>query len=338
MRIDRQQFLDDLCLAQLGTSSKGLMEQVDCLILDGSKVVSYNGEVKVEVTGHDLAGVRGAIPPGDLINLLRKLPDNEIEVGLEEGGQLAIMGKNRKASISFETGVRLDLSDIKKPGKWVPLPEVAITQLRRAADTCGVDDTWGAATCIHVTRNLVEASDNFRLFRWEGKTGFDEEVFIPAQSISILESFTPDSVSVSGGWCHFWGGRVVVSIRGRQLERYPDLAKASTFEGDLVEFPAALSEIGHRAGVVAEGEGHSIRISVDIKDGKGRVKSKSVRGWYREVFKMGYTGSGLSFDVHPRILSEIVNFSSKVVVGADRISAKVGEALFVIALKSRESE
>jgi hypothetical protein len=143
---------------------------------------------------------------------------------------------------------------------------------------------------------------------------------------------------MSGGWCHFKSPDAIISIRGRLLENYPDMSKVCEIQGEKVRLPDGLVEVSNRAAVTAEGDGHTIRVSVDIRPGKGRVKSHSKRGWYRESFPVKYSGPDLSFDVHPRVLAEIVKFSPQVIVGKDRIRAVVEEATFVISLRAREVE
>lgn len=333
MKINRETFLESLRLASFAVSTKGLIEQSDCLIFKDGDILTYNGEVLLRVPGID--GTTGSVSPNDLMSLVRKISDTEIEIRQESNGELVIEGKNKKAVIMSEQGTKLDLSDVPTAEKWKVLPDGVVKQLRRAAETCGIDETWGAATCVHVTKSVIEASDNFRLFRWSGKSGFSDELFLPASSVNILSKFTPTEISMNGGWSHFKAGDVVISIRGRQLDKYPDMGKMCDVQGEEVVLPKGLSAAALRAAVTAEGEGHSARVTVDLRSGKGRIKSKSMRGWYRESFALEYSGPDLSFDVHPGILGEIVEFSSKVVVGKDRLLAKVEDASLIIALRAR---
>jgi hypothetical protein len=333
MKINRQELLDCLEIAALAISARGGVEQSNCLVFKDGRILTYDGEVCITVPG--LADVSGAIPSAGLVDLLKKIQDVEIEVH-QEDGQLLIEGRNKKAAIRSEQSV-IDLSEIPKPEKWLKLKDGILAHLRRAAETCGVDDTWGAATCVHVTSEFIEASDNFRLFRWVGKTGFKEEIFIPARSIYILSDFGPTAFATFGGWCHFRGaGDAVLSMRGKLLEAYPDMSTLCDVKGVEIDLPGTLAKVIARASITAAGKGHQTTISVDLRAGKGRIKSENEYGWYRESFAMKYTGPDLSFDAHPEILSEIVEFSKKVIVGDNRILATLDEALLVIALRVRE--
>ena len=336
MRIDRKKFLDRLSIASLGLSTRGLVEQSDCFIFDDGKIKTYSGSVMVVVKG--LKGIKGAVIPDVLINLLKKIDDEQVDVSQDQAGQLVVEGQNKKATIATESEIRLDLSEIPSPGEWSPAVEGVMSQLRRAAQTCGLDESWGAATCVHVTKKAIEASDNFRLFRWNGKTGFKNEMFIPADAIELMVGIVPESVSINGGWAHFKFGGTTISARGRGIEKYPDMSKVCSVEGSDVNLPKGLEQISERAMITAEGDGHATRVSVDIGPGSGKIRSRSAKGSYREKFKVEYTGPVLSFDVHPEILVEIVEFCPKVTVGANRIKAVVDDATFIIALRQSEVE
>jgi len=336
MKINREKFLERLSLASLGVSTRGLVEQADAFIFDNGKIKTYSGSVMVEVKG--LKDIRAAVNPVVLVNLLKKLSDAEIDISQDANGQLVIEGEGKKATLATETDIRLDLTDVPPPGDWVATEAGVMSQLRRAAQTCGLDESWGAATCVHVTKNVIEASDNFRLFRWEGKTGFTKAMFIPADAIELMSEILPEAVSVNGGWAHFKVSGATISARGRELEKYPDMSTICDVKGSDVHLPKGLDQISDRAMIVAEGDGHATRISVDISPGKGLIKSRSAKGKYRETFKLKYEGPNLSFDVHPKILVEIVEFSPKVVVGENRIRAVVDDAVFVIALRQAGAE
>ena len=336
MKINRENFLSCLAHAALGVSTKGLIDQSDCLIFRDGDIMSYNGEVRVKVPG--IPGITGAVIPQDLISLVKRIPDDEVDITQGSDGQLVIEGRNKKAAIVPEQEIKLDLAEVPDPDEWKKFPGAAVGHLRRAAETCGADEIWGAATCVHIKKGVIEASDNFRLYRWIGKNGFQDEMFLPAQSIMALSGLTPASISMKGGWCYFRDGDVIVSMRGRQIERYPNMEEICKIKGTQVELPGNLGEVAGRAAITAEGEGHAARISVDIRSGKGRIKSTSKRGWYRESFALTYGGPDLSFDVHPGIMSEIIKFSPTVTVGKDRILAQVEGAHLVIALRMPSTE
>lgn len=332
MKMVRSKFLAHLDLALMAISTKGVLDQSDCFVFKDGRIFTYDGDVRMNVLG--IEGVSGAIPSKGLTDLLKKIPDVEIDVSQDEDGQLIIGGKNKKAGIVSEQSIVLDPTDIQMPEKWKSVSKMLMTHLRRAAETCGVDDTWGAATCVHVTGELIEATDNFRLFRWEGKTKFKEEMFLPASSVNLLSGFVPTEFAMAGGWCHFKADDAILSIRGKALDSYPDMSALCEADGSEITLPEKLAEIAMRAAVIAEGKGHQTRVSVDLRSGKGRIKSSNERGWYRETFALKYDGPDLLFDVHPAILGEIVQFSPKVIVGKNRIFTKVDDAHLVIALRT----
>lgn len=333
MRIEREGMLKRLKLVSLGISTHGVIDQSNCFIFSGGRVAAFNDEilVRAKVPGD----FEGAVSADELISLLEKFPDDEIEmIQDEDRGQLCLKGARRKAGIPLQNEIHLSLGDVPKPSGWAELPTGVFDHLQNAARVCGKDDVWNMTTCIHMTPDLVEACDNHRLFRIEIETGVSEEIFLSGSSVYALNSLCPSKVAAADGWCHFRVPGGVVSIRCRDSAEYPDLEKLCDVDGTSIRLPAVLKPAIARARITSEGVGNTTRISVTVQKDYVTIQSRSGKGWYKERVETDYTGPRLAFDVHPDLLVQILDRSREVVVDDKRMGGRLGDAQFVIALMS----
>ncbi|KKK61366.1 hypothetical protein LCGC14_3015070, partial [marine sediment metagenome] len=94
MKVERQKMLERLKLVSLGISTKGVIAQSDCFIFSGDRVFAFNDEIMVraKIPGD----FDGAVSASELISLLEKFPDDEIEmIQDKERGQLCLKGVKR---------------------------------------------------------------------------------------------------------------------------------------------------------------------------------------------------------------------------------------------------
>jgi len=337
MKIHRMTLLKKLKIASLGLSEKGIVEQSECFIFSDGKIFTFNDEIMVRVRGYD--DFNCAIPAKDMITLLEKFPDEELDISQShDKGELLFVGKNRKAGLPYFEEIVLSVKDVPKPKGWIDLSEEVFQYMKNAALVCGNKETWGVTSCVHITPNVIEGCDNHRLFRAKVDTGIDAELFIPATGLYSLSKVEPIKIAVDDNWCHFGVKGAIISVRCREFKEYLDVEKICKVKGGELVLPKALKSVVSRAKVTSEGMGFSTRITVELKKGCILVQSSSGRGWFKEKIKDKYKGPGLIFDVHPDLLDQVLNLSGGVIVGKNRMCVKMGDALFIIALLQTKDE
>lgn len=334
MKIDRQDLLGVLNVASVGLTPREIIEGSNAFVFTGENLVTFNGEILTRVKS-PLEGVKGAVPAQDFLKMLSRFPDDEVEVTVK-GEEVRIKGKRREAAITRMKDVTLPVDDIPTPEKWKELSPALMGTLLQAARVCGRDETQPRTTEVHVTPELVEASDNFRLFRSVMETGLKKEVLIPASSLETIGGLVMESISQRGGWVHFQTkSEHVISVRCSKAP-YPDLSTLLELENaKKITLPGNLTDVLSRAEVMHETAGDAL-VSVAIEEGKLTLKAQKESGWYRESKKIKYEGDPLRFSVHPKFLEDVLTKTRRVLIGGNRMRIEAGEAVFVVSLEVGE--
>ncbi len=119
-RVKRENLLKQLEAVSPGLSAKEILEQSSCFVFKGGEVLTYNDEVACRADC-PLPDIEGAVPAKPLLAILAKLPDDDIDVAIDEG-KMIVKGKGRKTTIPMEAEVLLPVDNIDKPGEWKKLP------------------------------------------------------------------------------------------------------------------------------------------------------------------------------------------------------------------------
>jgi len=330
MKINRKDLHATLTISQKGLTKREILAQSNAFIFAGDSLITFNGEVLTR-TKNPL-DIQGAVPADDLLALLAKLPDDEVEV-IIKGEELVVKGVRRAAGITRCAEIELPYDDVPTPKTWNEVPQDLMKVLLQGARVCGKDETQPRTTEIHVTEDLIEACDNFRLFRYMIDTKFKKEVLIPASSLESVGNLKVTHVDIRKGWVHFkTPSKHIVSIRCSSGE-YPDLGPMMKLKDpEKVRLPKNLGEILSRAEVMHE-TAYDARVNITIAEGKLILKAAKESGWYRETKRVKYEGAPLKFSVHPAFLGEVLKKTNQVLIGGNRIKFEAGNEVFIVCLE-----
>ena len=336
MKVNRKELLDVLTTASVGITKREVLEQSNSFIVDSENLITFNGEIFTKVAS-PLPDVSGSVPAEDLLALLAKFPDEELEVHTLKN-ELRVKGKKREAGITMSADVHLPFDDVPGPDVWTDVPEALPSALVQAARICGRDEALPRTMEVHVTPDWVEASDNYRIFRSTITTGLKGEVLFPGTSIEMVGNlvFKKLSQPPDTGWIHFQTKKGhQVSIRCSK-GKYPDLGKfLEVGEGKKVVLPENLSEILSRAEVMQD---FNAIVGVVIEDGLLTLSARKDQGWYKESKSIDYdtVWPPIKFEVNLRFLQEILKTTRKVTVSENRMRIRSGETTFVVCLETGE--
>lgn len=184
MNIDREEFLAKLTDASHALTSSETLEQSTCLVYTGSSVVSFNGELKVEVEANFQDLKPFAINGGAIKRILSSWSNKKISVTTTAKNML-LKTKGKKAQIPIATKIVLPYKNVKPCEKMKKVSADILTGLLRASRICGVDHSQPCNTHVHVTPNSIEATDGMRFYRRKGKTGMTE-MLVSAEGLSKI--------------------------------------------------------------------------------------------------------------------------------------------------------
>lgn len=339
-KVKREAFLHALESVAPGLSPREIIEQSSCFVLRDGYVATYNDEISCKgKSGLDESFV-GAVRADKLLDLLRKLPEEEIQIS-GNGSELVVTGKGRKCHFAMEKEIVLPVDQVDEPGEWRKLPDEFTDAVGMVQNCASQDQSAFTLTCVHVHPKWVEAFDSYQTCRWRLATGVDEPYLVRSTSIKHISALGMHEVSETQSWLHFRNAAgLVVSIR-RYVEEYPQdigrfLAvkdeKGKDIKGVAVQLPKGLAEEAERATVFSSENSDSNYVTVEMRQGKVRIKGIGVTGRYEAGKKLNWTGPEMQFLIAPALLSEIVKKHAECYMSPTRLLVSGGSWRYAAAL------
>lgn len=340
----RKEFLDALKLASIGLAKNAMMEQSDHFIIRKGKVVAYNEEICVRIAVPEVGDFSGAVPGGLLVKMVTGFPDSEITIGAE-GAELRIKGASMPVGRGIKcVDAKLTTSDVPKAGDWYDVPDWFADAVAEAARCCNNDQLSGVTTCVHITPKVIEACDNFRVYRKFDKpgTGFPSEFYMHCAAASQLRGLRLQAVSITNGWCHFKiGDAAMVSVRGREFTEFPNLKEVLQFEGTTLLLPDALADAANRCALMADGDADDALVKLRIEGTQVKVSARGVSGWAREKLAMPEGQSldePVTFSINPLSLVQILKQDEPVVIGEKQMKVAISGGWYSCVLQQADAE
>ena len=319
-KINRELLFKRLELVSFGLSAKAIIEQSDCFVFAEGRVATYDGEVSCSIeSGVDFEGAVAAEP---LLNLLRKMTEEEIEITVEEE-ELRVKGKRRRAGIRMQQEILLPLDGLEEVGDWKELPSEFDRAIRMVRQSTGKDKSKFLLTCVHIHPEWIEACDNFQVCRYPLETGVEQATLIRESSAAHIAGLGMSEFGETENWIHYRNGSGLVLSCRRYMDEYKDLTAFLEVSGKKVVLPKGLDEAIAKAEIFTDVKAESL-VTVHLSSGKMMLEGRGAAGWYQEQQKAKFKGDPLRFCIAPELLLEILRRSTTCEVG-DGMLKIVGE-------------
>lgn len=326
VRVDRLQLLERLDFVEPGRSPRDTVEQSSCFVFKAGWVVTYNEEICVRArVGLDRHGRGVGLPPEfegavvgrPLVELLRELPDREIEVE-SAGNEFRVFAGATRAGIRMNPEIMLPVDAVDRPAGWRPC--VGFSEAaQQVVPAAGRDGEEFLSCVVHVHRDYVEACDRYQLCRYDYDSGTTTPFLVRASALRGIVEIGPTKMGETDNWVHFRNDRVVYSCR-RYVEDYPDLNGMLDVRGTRIEFPSQTVVSAGVAGVFTRDEKDEDKVAVTISGGRMTVTGRGPDGWATRKMDMpGYDGPPASFRIPPRKLIDICEKGSEVYLSERRL-------------------
>lgn len=340
MRIKREELLQQLEAVQPALSTKGdTIEQSSSLVFKGNYVWAYNDTLCARQRCN--IGVQGAVQAKQLLDLLRKLTEDELEI--EQGeGELRINGKRRSAGVRMEADILLPLEQVETPDKnsWKDLHPDFGDAVSIVQECAAKDDARQDLVCVHIHPNWVEACDNTQMARYRLKTGVAEPFLVKQECLKHVVGFGMTKFAETTGWVHFKNPTGLMLSARRYVETYPDLTKFLDIKGTPAILPKGLQEAVAKAEIFSADNADSNRVFVELRPGKLRIKGEGVTGWYKEYKKLQrYDGQkAFGFCISPKLLVELVKRHNECELTADQLKVNGGKFVYCCCLEAPDGK
>src|ERR1700722_12769722 len=146
--VNRENFLSCLEAVQPGLSAKEIVEQSSCFAFQGGEVFSFNDEIACRCPSPLNDSFQGAVQADKLLNILRKLPEEEITISMTDT-HLIIKGKGRGFDARREQEITLPVGAVEKPETWKELHKDFCEASSIVQQCTGSDQSRFLSICVH---------------------------------------------------------------------------------------------------------------------------------------------------------------------------------------------
>lgn len=327
MKIGREHFLRCLEGVAPGLATREVIEQSQCFIFVKGQVCAFNDEIACRGPSGLEKAFTGAVQSKSLLDILKLLPDDDIDVSAGDG-ELLVAGKRRRSGIRMEKEILLPIDSIETPTEWHKLHKDFCEAVNIVHNCADEKDPKAAANVVHVHPKWIEAGTDFQACRWRLKTGFAEPAMFKPSSLKNVVSLGMVEFGETAGWVHFRNPNGLVLSCRRYLEDYPSLTEFLAEGGEPAALPKGLAEAAARAEVFSQENTDNNMLEVSLRPGRLVLRGTGVSGWFEETPKVTYNGPKLTFLISPKILSDIVTKHREMTLTTDRLRVDAGGYIY----------
>ncbi len=309
------------------SSREQQVEQGECFVFQNGKAITFNDEVSCSTKCP--IGIEGAVPAKPLLDLLRKLEEDQIDLSLTEKG-LSIKGKGRRANIRIEKEIVLPVECVEDAEEWQPLPEDFAEAIKIVASCCSSDKEQFLLTCVNVTPSCLEASDNFQACRFSLDMPIEKSTLVRKDSLAKAAGLGMMEIGESENWLHFRNSNGLVLSCRRYMEQYYNLDAPLSVSGEEAELPKDIQDILAKCAIFSnEDTVTGGLVDIELKSGMMRIWGRGPSGWFNETKKIVYDGKPMKFSINPKLLLEVVKHTDQCEIGKGAIVIKTEKFVYM---------
>lgn len=311
MEVDREKFVQCLDSCSPGLTPSDTTEQSSCFGFHDGMIYTYNTEILCRIPSP--APIEGAVDAKELLELLKEIPADVIDIRPEDG-YLGINCKKPmlKSGVTMQAEMLMPVfgDNIETPADdWRPLAEGFSEAVRLVYACCSKDQNKVALSKVHIHPQYVEAADNYHGARYRIETPIDEPCLTTRLSCSHIGQLGFTEISVTDNWLHFRNDTdLIFSCRRLDSDDYPEIGSFfSDKETIPAAFPKTLLQTIKRAAIFSRSRTDDDIITLSLKPGLLVIEGRSDRGFVREQKKISYYGQDMTFRVSPKLLANVLS-------------------------------
>ena len=339
MKVSKSQLLNELELVSAGLSNREIVEQSDCFIFTDGKLYTFNEEVSCSCDTI-LSDLTAAVKAEPLLAVLRKMSEEEVEIQITDS-EFKIRGKKREAGIRLEQDIVLPIHTVEVAEEWKPLSDEFAEAVTLVSQCTSNDDTQFRLTCIHITPDGLETTDNYQLSRYIVKTEIDAPTLVRKDSLKNIVDLGMIEIAETKDWLHFKNPNgLILSCRRYSMDdnAFPDFDSIIQFDGQKTKLPTGISEAVEKAEIFSSQNIDDDKILVELKAGKLRIKGEGNSGWFTEIHTVDYTGDDLRFRIAPKMLIDISSKYDECKLNSKLMKVDGGDFTYVTLLSVADNE
>lgn len=333
MTVNREKLLYALESVQPGLATREILEQSSCFVFKNGEVITFNEEISCRATSTLDPAIEGAVQATPMLEILRKLQEDEIDVFVDEQ-KIRIKGKRRKSWHAFEQKIVLPIEYVEKPGKWNKLHSEFAEAINIVQQCAEKDESVFSLTCVHIHPEYVEACSNSQICRWPLKTKIKQATIVRRGSIRHITTLGVNEFSETDSWLHFRNpkGTILSCRRYIDTNDFPDLSELLQITGTPMTLPNSLEEAVEKANIFSAQNADNNYLRVVIRPGKFKIIGEGISGGYEEFRNFPYDGPAFEFLIAPELLKELAKKHRDCIISEDRLKVDAGSYQYLTCL------
>lgn len=314
MILKRKDFFEILNKLKPGIENNELIEQFECILFSKNTIQSYNDQINIVIPFE--TGLNAAVRANELLSLISKFPDTEIDISIKEDRQFFVKGKKIKAGINILSD--FEMPHIRRISKWYRLPEDFSEAVNFSLFSTAKDMAIPYQSCLNVIDDRIITFDGYRGTIRKMTSGVGESFLLPNMAAKELIKFNPTEYNLSESWTAFTNFEENIVFRCRNIadDFNKDLDKFFSVTGNKVKLPKRFNEIVDRSQIMAglDKEGDKF-IRIKVHNNELICESKGDRGFIEEKVRVRYEGDSIDFMTSPEFLKDILIHLKEMIVG-----------------------
>lgn len=302
--INRKELLRALEACVPGLSAKENIEQSSCFIFSENSITTFNDEI---LCVHDTPlGLHGAVPSKPLLELLRKLTEDEIQITSTDT-ELRIKGNGRRVVIRMSPDVLLPTGVVDPVEEWIDVPPAFGDALSMVAECASKSGDDRELSCVHFQPHMIEACDRYQAIRYNVETGVGQNALIRRSSCAAVQGLGIAGMAETEVWMHWktYTG-LQVSVR-KYASTFPSLDDIfATEKTGEAHIPGSIVEIFNRAAPFFADTTKGKQGLIRLRKGQMMIRAANGEGWYEEIRDIDYDGPKMTLGVNPKYISGLV--------------------------------
>jgi len=316
--VNRDELLKQLQTIEPGRSKNPQVEQSDCFVFDEGSVMTFNAEIFCRAMGTGLPDdFKAAVNGSRLLEVLDKLTEEEIQIGLRGGSFVIRSGSRTEVKLRTQAKITLPLDEVAPPQKWNKLPESFGDAVAHVCKIPSGDQF--ITSSVNLTPDHIEGTNRIQVVRHAFKTGLENTFLVRAKSLAHVAKLGLIRVGETEQWVHFRSKSLIFSCRRHVCPEYPELGQYFDFEGTEIEFPRGAEPAAAIGNIFGKEDKDDPSVDVVIEDGKMTIEGCGSQGEARVVLDTEHKGPRREFRMHAGMLEHIVKQYQRCEFGDGRL-------------------
>ena len=308
MLVNRSELLKQLESCAPGISTSDNIEQGDCFAISPKKISSFNDEILCQQDSA-LDGIFCAVPAKPLLETLRKLTEDEIEVSMSESQLLIKCPGVRKIGITVHGDAIAHAQTIEspEPSDWKDVEPIFCDALASVAECASKDSDPFELSCVELSPQGLQATDAYQAIRYKLALPIYTNILIRKTACNAVTALGIAALAVTENWLHFktYSG-LQVAVR-RYSGEFPNLADAFKAQTQAtLALPPSLLDTIQKAAVFFAETGNGKQAQFRLRENKLMIRGQNQSGFFEEVRNVQYDGPARSFGLNPKYVQTLL--------------------------------